>query len=53
MASVTEEELGGLFENCQKATAMRTAPEEMIHQQPPTPVAIDNKAANNIVNGTA
>ena len=44
MASATEAELGGLFENCQKATSMRTALSEMGHQQPPTPVETDNTA---------
>ena len=45
--------IGGLFENSQKAASMRTALAEMGHQQPPTPVAIDNTAANSIVNETA
>ena len=53
MASSTEAELGGLFENCQKATYTRTYLAEMGHQQPPTPVDTDNTAANSIVNGTA
>ena len=52
MVSATEAELGGLFENCQKATSMRTAIAEMGHQQPPTLVATDDTAANSIVNGT-
>ena len=52
MALATEAELGGLFENCQKATSTRTALADMGHQQPPTPVATDNKSANSIVNGT-
>ena len=43
MASATEAELGGLFEKYQKSTSMRTALAEMGHQQPPTPVAIDNR----------
>ena len=33
MASDTETELEGLFENCQKATSMRTAPSR---DEPPT-----------------
>ena len=53
MASATEEELGALFENCQKATSTSTALAEMGHQQPPTPVETENTAANSIVNGTA
>ena len=51
--SVTVSELGILFENFQKETSMRMALAEMGHQQPPTPVAMDNKAAKIIVNGTA
>ena len=50
MASATKEELGGLFENCQKATSTRTALADMDHQQLPIPVATDNKAENSIVN---
>ena len=46
-------ELGGLFENCQKSTYIRTALAYMVHQQPTTLVATDNTAANSIVNGTA
>ena len=52
MESATEAELGGLFENFQKATSMRTALSDMGHQKPPPPVAIDNTAANSIVNRT-
>ena len=50
MASATEAELGGLFENCQKSTSMQTALADMGHQQPPTPVATDNTEENRIVN---
>ena len=50
MASDTEAELVGFLENCQKSTSMKTSLAEMGHQQPPTPVATDNTAANNIVN---
>ena len=53
IASSTEEELVGLFENCQKDNSMRTALAEMGHQQPPTPMATDNTAAKIIVNRTA
>ena len=53
MASDTEAELGGLFENCHKLTSMQTALAEMGHSQPPTPVEMDNTAANSIVNGTS
>ena len=48
MASATEAELGGLFENCQKATSTRTALTNTGHQQPPT----ENTSASRIVNGT-
>ena len=53
MASGTEAEIGGLFENCQKATSMRIELVEMGHQQPPAPVATDNTAEKIVVNGTA
>ena len=53
MASATEAELGGLFENCQKMTVMRTSLAEMGHQQPPAPVTMDNTATNIIFNGAA
>ena len=53
MASSTESELGGLFENCQKATSRRTALSEMGHQRPPTPVATESTASNSIVNRKA
>ena len=52
-ASATEAELGGLFENCQKATFVLTALVEMGYQQPTKLVAMDNTAANRIVNRTA
>ena len=52
MASATKAELGGLFENCQKATSIRMALAEMGHQQPPTMVATENTAANSLFNGT-
>ena len=45
MASATEVELGGLFENFQESTYTRTALVEMVHQQPPTTVAKENTAA--------
>ena len=50
MVSSTESELGGLFEKYQKAASMSTDLAEMVHQQPPTPIAMDNTAANSIVN---
>ena len=45
--------MGGLFQNCQKSIFMRTALAEMVHQQPPTPLATDNTLANILFNGTA
>ena len=51
MASAMKVELGGLFENFQKVTSMRTTLAEMGHQPPPTSVATNNKAAKSIVNG--
>ena len=51
--SATKAELGGLFENCQKATSMRTALAEMGHLQPTTPVAMENTETSCIVNGMA
>ena len=53
MASATEAELVGLFENCQKETSMRAALADMVHLQTPKPVATDNIVAKRIVNGTA
>ena len=53
VVSSTEAELGGLFENCQKTTYVLTALVDMGHQQPPTPLATGNTAANIIVNETA
>ena len=51
MASATEAEVGGLFENRDKATSMRTDLADMGQQQTPTLVASYNTAANSIVNG--
>ena len=53
MESSKEAELGGLFENCQKSTYMRTTLSEIGHQKPPTPVATDNTSANSMFNGMA
>ena len=53
MASVTEAELGGLFENFQTSTAIITSLAETWHQQPTTPVAKYNTAAKTIIDGTA
>eukprot|EP00978_Attheya_sp_CCMP212_P025273 scaffold80937_cov51-Attheya_sp.AAC.2 len=53
LASAMESEMGGLFNNCQKAVPLRISLGEMKHPQPPTPVATDNSAACRIVNDTA
>ena len=53
MSSANEAELRGLFENCQKAKSMRTALSEMVHLQPPTPVATYNIAVKIIMNGAS
>ena len=53
MESATEAELGGLFDNCQKTTYMRTALSEMCHQQPLTTVATDNTSEKSIAKETA
>ena len=53
LASAMESEMGGLFNNCQKAVPLRISLGEMKHPQPPTPVATDNSAACSIVNDTA
>ena len=48
ISSSVEAELGGLFENFQKATWIETALAEMGHTHPPTPVAINNYVTNSI-----
>ena len=53
MASDTEAELGGLFENCNKETSIWSVLSEMGHPQPQTPVTTDNTATNSTVNGTS
>ena len=53
MASATEAELGGIFENCQETISIRTDLAEIGHPQQTTPVATDNTVANIIANGTA
>ena len=52
MASSTEAELGGFFENFQKATSIQTTLAEMGLPQLPIRVEIDDTEANIIVNGT-
>jgi hypothetical protein len=53
LASAMESEMGGLFKNCQKGAELRITAIEMGHDQPPTPVATDNSAAEAVLNGTA
>ena len=53
MASATEADLGGLFENFQKETSTRTVLDYMGLQQPRTPVATHNAKAKIVVNLTA
>ena len=48
MASTAEAELGGLFLNCQEAVTIRITLEEMEHNQPPTPVQVDNSTVLGI-----
>ena len=51
-ASAAEAELGALFLNAQEAKIMRLTLEELGHQQPPTPIHIDNSTCVGIVNNT-
>ena len=41
------------MKSVRKSTSMRKDLAEMVHQQPPTPVATDNTVANSILNRTA
>jgi hypothetical protein len=50
MSSASEAEIGALFENCKRATILRTTLEEMGHPQPATPVQTDNSTACGIAN---
>eukprot|EP00957_Ditylum_brightwellii_P085066 6467879-Ditylum_brightwellii.AAC.1 len=50
MASAAEAELGALFKNAKKAVAMCTTLQELRHQQPATPIQVDNSVAYGIVN---
>ena len=52
MASYTEEEMGGFFENCRNVTSISITLEEMVHPQPPATVETGNTAENSTVNGT-
>eukprot|EP00957_Ditylum_brightwellii_P071872 5462733-Ditylum_brightwellii.AAC.1 len=50
MASAAEAECGALFENAKEAVALRTTLQELGHQQPVTPIQVDNSVAHGIVN---
>eukprot|EP00957_Ditylum_brightwellii_P065490 4967701-Ditylum_brightwellii.AAC.1 len=50
MASAAEAELGALFENAKEAVALRTTLQKLGHQQPVTPVQVDDSVAHRIVN---
>eukprot|EP00957_Ditylum_brightwellii_P164854 12551165-Ditylum_brightwellii.AAC.1 len=50
MASAAEAELGALFKNAKEAVALRTMLQELGHQQPATPIQVDNFVAHGIVN---
>jgi hypothetical protein len=50
MASAAEAELGALLENAKEAVALRTTLRELGHQQPATPIQVDNSVAHGIVN---
>ena len=52
MASSAEADLGALFLNCQEAAPIQIPLEEMGHQQPPTPVQVDNSTALGISTDT-
>eukprot|EP00957_Ditylum_brightwellii_P161152 12270382-Ditylum_brightwellii.AAC.1 len=50
MASAAEVELGALFKIAKKAVALHTTLQELGHQQPATPIQVDNSTAHGIVN---
>ena len=52
LASAAEAELGALFVNAKEAAALRTTLQEMGHEQPATPIQVDNSTACGIVNTT-
>ena len=51
-SSAAESELAALFLNAQQARIIRLILHEMGHQQPPTPIHIDNSTCVGIVNNT-
>jgi hypothetical protein len=52
LSSAAEAEIGALFDNCKKATILRTTLEEMGWPQPATPMQTDNSTACGIANDT-
>jgi hypothetical protein len=52
VSSAAEAEIGALFENCKKATILRTTLSEMGWPQPATPMQTDNSTACGIANST-
>ena len=51
-ASAAEAELGALFLNAMEAKILRLTLAELGHEQPPTPIHVDNTTAVGIVNST-
>ena len=51
-ASAAEAELGALFLNAREAKVIRLILRELGHEQPPTPIHVDNTTAVGIVNNT-
>jgi len=50
LASATEAEVGALFYNAQDGEMLRTTLKSMGHPQPATPIQMDNKVAEGIIN---
>lgn len=49
MASVAEEEVGGIFHNAQQGIPIRHALTALGHPQPPTPIKTDNSTAHGFI----
>ena len=49
MSSSAEDELGALFVKCKEAIPSSQSLEQMVHQQPPTPMQTDNTTAHGVV----
>ena len=52
VASAAKAEVGGLFHNGQKAVPLRITLHELGFTEPPTPIKINNSAAEGIVTAT-